>query len=323
MEPCKLVELVRGHKTYIQTHNFPDPDAIASAYGLQYFLMQHGVETMLCYDGRIEKLSTRKMFQVFDIEILSKEQLSDMQEDDYIITVDAQKYNSNLTSFVGNEVACIDHHPTVTACEYFYKDVRKVGACASIIADYFYQTKTRMSSLVATALTYAIKMDTDDFIRGVSNLDIDMFAYVYRMADVAKLKSMYTNVMELSDLKAYGAAIDNIHIYGDIGFATIPFDCPDALIAIISDFILSLDVVNVSVVYAKRLDGIKFSVRSELEEIDAGVTTAKALTGYGSGGGHKEMAGGFIPKENIIHLDRNKDKKIEQLFLTQIKKCRS
>lgn len=30
-----LVTLCQGHLVYIQTHNFPDPDAIASAYGLQ------------------------------------------------------------------------------------------------------------------------------------------------------------------------------------------------------------------------------------------------------------------------------------------------
>lgn len=30
-----LIRLCQGHAVYIQTHNFPDPDAIASAYGLQ------------------------------------------------------------------------------------------------------------------------------------------------------------------------------------------------------------------------------------------------------------------------------------------------
>mgnify|MGYP000271808585 CR=1 FL=1 len=39
-KPQDLIVLLKGHKTYIQTHNFPDPDAIASAYGLQYFLQQ-------------------------------------------------------------------------------------------------------------------------------------------------------------------------------------------------------------------------------------------------------------------------------------------
>ncbi len=321
MEPYKLIELLKGHKTYIQTHNFPDPDAIASAYGLQCFLRNHGIETRICYDGRIEKSSTRKMFEVFDINILSKDDTMDMTEEDYIVTVDSQKYNANLTDFIGREVACIDHHPTVFACEYAYKDVRMVGACASIIADYFYQTKTAMNPIVAAALAYGIKMDTADFTRGTTELDIDMFAYVYKLADVDKLKSMYTNVMELSDLKAYGAAIDSIRIYDDVGFAAIPFDCPDALIAIISDFILSLDVVNISVIYAIRTDGIKFSVRSESKKLDAGVITAAALDGYGNGGGHKVMAGGFIPKESVTRLRGDMDYQIEQMFLKQIE-CR-
>ena len=67
MRPEKLIEVVRGHKVYIQTHNCPDPDAIASAFGLQQFLREYGIEAILCYDGKVEKLSTRKMFDVFGI----------------------------------------------------------------------------------------------------------------------------------------------------------------------------------------------------------------------------------------------------------------
>ena len=33
-----LIELLRGHKVYLQTHNFPDPDAISSAFGLKRYL---------------------------------------------------------------------------------------------------------------------------------------------------------------------------------------------------------------------------------------------------------------------------------------------
>lgn len=319
MEPLQLVELLKGHKTYIQTHNFPDPDAVASAFALQNFLKQHGILTDICYDGRIEKLSTRKMITVFGIEAKSREEIENiMREEDYIIMVDSQKYNANITDFIGDEVACIDHHPTMIECEYAYKDVRQVGACASIIAEYFRQTDTPMDSVVAAALAYGIKMDTADFIRGATDLDVDMFAYVHRMADVQKLVTMYTNVMEFSDLKAYGAAIDSIQVYQNVGFAAIPFDCPDALIAIISDFILSLDVVDISIIYAVRRDGIKFSMRSALLEVDAGNVIDKALQGYGNGGGHPSMAGGFIPKENAERLAVNRDYKIQKLFLQQL-----
>ncbi|MGN0341339.1 MAG: bifunctional oligoribonuclease/PAP phosphatase NrnA [Roseburia sp.] len=321
MDPKQLIEILKGHKTYIQTHNFPDPDAIASAFGLQFFLKQHGIRADICYDGRIEKLSTKKMFSVFGIDILSKDEISDMLEEDYIVTVDSQKYNSNLTDFIGDEVACIDHHPTVFACEYAYKDVRMVGACATLIAEYFCRTQTEMSPEVASCLAYGIKMDTADFMRGATALDAEMFSYVFQRAKPEFLSEMYANVMEFSDLKAYGAAIDNIHVYGEVGFAAIPFDCPDALIAIISDFILSLDVVNFSVVYAIRSDGIKFSVRSARTGVDAGIVVAKALQGYGSGGGHPFMAGGFIPREHVDGLSQKVDYMIEQLFLNEIAKA--
>lgn len=317
MNPLQLVELLRGHKNYIQTHNYPDPDAVASAFGLQYFLKQHGVEAKICYEGTVEKLSTKKMFEVFQIDVLPANEIRDMTEQDYIVAVDSQKYNANLTDLIGDEVACIDHHPTFIECSYQYRDIRRAGACSSLIAQYFYQTDTPMDAGVAAALAYGIKVDTADFIRGVTELDLDMFAYVYKRADVDKIKIMYHDVLELDDLKAYGAAIDNIYINDGVGFAWIPLDCPDALIAIISDFILSLNVVDISIVYAVRTDGIKFSVRCERKDVDAGKMVAKVLKDYGSGGGHQEMAGGFIPKENLDKID-GMHARIEEEFMKQI-----
>ncbi len=320
MSPMKLVEILNGHKIYIQTHNFPDPDAMASAYGLQEFFKHYGIVANLCYDGLIDKLSTKRMIKSFGMTIIPKNELSDMTQEDYIITVDSQKYNSNLTDLIGEEVACVDHHPTVIDCEYRYKDVRITGACSSIVTSYFADTNTPLSPNVAAALAYGIKMDTADFTRQTTPFDIDMFAYAYKRADIQRLTSMYTNVMEFNDLKAYAAAIENIKVYGKTGFSVMPFDCPDALIATVSDFILALDVVDVSIIYALRKDGIKFSIRSEIPEVDAGKLISLALQGFGDGGGHKAMAGGFIPKKNKKLLGKELDYTIRNLFLEVINK---
>lgn len=319
MHPEKLVELLRGHKVYVQTHNYPDPDAIASAFGLQEFLREYGIETIMCYEGKVEKLSTKKMFDVFDIVSFPIEEIPDMKEEDYIVIVDAQKNNANITDFIGDEVACIDHHQVYGTCQYHYTDIRTVGSCSSIIAEYYKITGTPMSPKVGAALAYGIKMDTADFTRGSTVFDVDMFSYVFSKADTTLLNIMYRDIMEFMDLRAYGAAIDNIHLYDTVGFAKIPFDCPDALIAIISDFILSLDIVTVSIIYAIRKDGIKFSVRSEVDEIDAGLLTRAALKKIGKGGGHREMAGGFIPLENVDELGEDIDLAIEKRFFGQIK----
>ena len=317
----KLAEICSEQNVYIQTHNFPDPDAIASAFGLQKLLLYLGVPSTLCYAGRIDKLSAAKMLDAFGIELYPYDQIKGkMREEDYIICVDSQKHAGNITDFVGEEVACIDHHPVFVDTPYLYSDIRTAGACASIIADYCVKLRYVPDSDTATALLYGIKMDTLQFTRGVTPLDIEMFLYLYPYCEQEKLTHLERNNMEFTDLKAYGAAIENIELYGKTGISFIPFSCPDALIAIIADFILSLEEVEIAVVYARREDGIKLSVRSETQEVHAGCLIRTALEGFGDGGGHAEMSGGLIPKENLYLLGRFPEQKVNSLFIEALER---
>ena len=74
-----LIELLRGHKVYLQTHNFPDPDAISSAFGLKRYLEYYGITSTVCYVGSIDRFNTRKMMDTFGIEIYSYDDIPDMQ----------------------------------------------------------------------------------------------------------------------------------------------------------------------------------------------------------------------------------------------------
>ena len=315
MDWLKLVNLLKGHKVYLQTHNFPDPDALASAFGMQVFLRAHGVASTICYAGEVETNSTKKMMDVFHIEAYEIDEITDMATEDYIVTIDGQKYNSNLTDFPGNEVACIDHHPTMIPCAYEYSDLRICGACASIVTNYFKESQTTLDTNTATALLYGIKMDTDSFNRGVTDFDIEMFSYLHKLADNQTIISLSHNNYEIQDLYAYGEAIRNIKIYDNVGFASISFDCPDALVAMISDFILGLDIVQFAVVYAARNGGYKFSVRNETKHYHAGTVTAKALKEIGDGGGHFAMAGGVVFPDKTYLLGDNHHFEIQQLFM--------
>lgn len=311
-----LIELCQGHLVYIQTHNYPDPDAIASAYGLKELLGIYGVESTLCYDGKIDKLSASKMLDAFHIQMQPYGDLvSDMKKTDRIICVDTQKNGGNVTDFVGDEVACIDHHPTFVEIEYQYQDIRITGACASLIAEYYALSGNEPGKDVATALLYGMKMDTLQFTRGVTEFDIKMFEYLFPRRDQEKLAALERNNMEFSDLKAYGAAIENIELYSKVGFSCIPFSCPDAMIAILSDFILSLIEVEVAIVFSFREDGIKLSARSESSDIHAGDLLHVALKDIGNGGGHAEMGGGFISKDQMPKLGNYPKDYIRDLFL--------
>ena len=52
----RILSHIKHKHVYIQTHNFPDPDAIASAFGLQELLKYCGIESTICYKGTIVKV---------------------------------------------------------------------------------------------------------------------------------------------------------------------------------------------------------------------------------------------------------------------------
>ena len=314
-----LINLCRGHKIYLQTHNIPDPDAIGAAFGLKELLKRFDIDSTICYDGSIDKLSSSKMLDILNIEMYADEDIADdMKKDDYIICVDSQKNAGNITDLIGNEIAAIDHHPTTSVnagVEYKYKDIRFFGSCCTIIAMYYMDLKITPSPDVATALLYGLRMDTLQFSRGVRSEDISVFAFLHPLTDSAKLKKLEMNNLDFSDLKAYGAAIENIRVFDYLGMVHIPFDCPDSMVAIVADFILSLIEIDIAVVYCSREDGIKFSIRSESDTVDAGWLIEEALRGIGSGGGHPTMAGGRIFEKNIAALGEYPDSEITERFL--------
>ncbi|NLL93384.1 MAG: DHH family phosphoesterase [Clostridiales bacterium] len=317
----ELVSVINVEHIYIQTHNFPDPDAISSAFGLQNLLFFKGIKSTICYKGKIDRYNTRKMVELFNIEVVDVDTVNDLTEDDLIVLIDAQKGSGNTFDIVGREIACIDHHPTFENVDYIWSDIRpEVGACASIIASYFFENNIPMDNDVAESLLFGIKIDTADLGRGVSSLDLDMFYKIFKRTDRKKIGQLEKEVLQLEDLKAFANAIDTIKINDNIGFANTGDNCPEALIATIADFMLEIVDVNVAVVYSIKGEGIKISVRCiRSSEYNAGQAILDALKGIGTGGGHSTMAGGYVPlKKEMIPEDVVFE--IQERFTKTIKK---
>ena len=187
----ELLQQINRQHVYIQTHNFPDPDAIASAYGLKRLLATRGIEASICYKGKIDRYGTGRLCEILDIELLNVEDLTEvLTDEDEVILVDSQKGNSNIINITGDEIICIDHHPYNDKCQYRFQDIRpEVGACATMIAQYFMENDIAMDKKIATALTYGIRIDTHNLSRGVSKLDIEM---LYRMYDDCDYEEIHT-----------------------------------------------------------------------------------------------------------------------------------
>lgn len=311
----ELLQQINREHVYIQTHNFPDPDAIASAYALQRILDSRGIQSTICYKGKIDRYSTGKLLEIIGIKLLNVEDLeSILTDEDEVILVDAQKGNSNIINITGDEIICIDHHPVNEKYEYRFSDIRpEVGACATIMAQYFFENKIPIDWKIATALSYGIRIDTNDLARDVSKLDMEMLYRLFDTCNYDVIHMLENSNLCFEDLMAYSSAISSIEVYDNISFADTGADCPEAMIASVSDFMLALVEVTFSVVYSRREEGIKLSVRSQKANLDAGKIISKALEGIGNGGGHASMAGGFVPFQGsdgqaVILLDEIKER---------------
>lgn len=291
----KLARTITKEHVYIQTHNYPDQDALASSFGLQVLLASKNIRSTICYSGQIDKYNTQKMVELLSMKILNSVEFC-MNDEDEIILVDSQMGNRNVYTFPGKVIACIDHHPMQGANDYLFFDIRsQIGACATIVGEYFLTNHIEISKDTATALVYGIKMDTGNLSRKVTELDVEIFSLLYKLVDQDKLHKIESSSLRKEDLRAYQEAIANLKIYGRIGIAKIGNNFSEAILGSISDFLLTLAEIDITLIYSYRMGGLKFSVRSATPRIDAGLLIKNALENLGDGGGHAAMAAGFIP----------------------------
>lgn len=296
-----LLELLKQapDEVFLQPHNVPDPDAIGSSFGLQQLLAKLGLETVIVYEDEIEKANSLTMLKTFGIEMKHSADVHTLGEEDWTVLVDVQKNNSNVTDLVTEEVACIDHHQYNGPQGYRFEDVRpEIGSCSAIVAQYYQDAGLEPDANAATAMLYGIMMDTDNLSRGVHALDIDMFYWLYKHADVSLINNLKANQISVADLQDYADAFETVEVYDEIGFLRL-VNANDSLLGTASDIVVTIAGVNVVVSYSVREAGVKYSVRSVDPRVNAGDLVRAIVEGYGIGGGHDSMAGGFVKFEKF------------------------
>jgi nanoRNase/pAp phosphatase (c-di-AMP/oligoRNAs hydrolase) len=299
-----LVNILKDEKhIYIQTHNFPDHDSVASAFGLQEFFKNFGINSFLVYDGEIQRDSLFDMIAPLKIEIKNIDQYV-MSKEDKILIVDGCKGNKNVTDLIGDEVGVIDHHQVEKAEDVPFNDIRpEYGACSTIIYSYFKKNNVTIPQNVATALLIGINMDTSLLTRGVSEKDISAYSSLYTLSDVRLVNSILRNFIQQEDLQFYKEAIDNVKIKNGVAFCYFQQGCNQNMLGILGDFFLALKEVDFVVLAAKNRNRINFSLRNESSLWNCSKIIQEVLQGIGFGGGHSDMAGGII--NDITLFDEN------------------
>ena len=295
----KLSELNNYSNIIIQTHDNPDPDAIASAFGLYtYFKAFDHSDVKIVYSGRskIQKSNLVLMIKECDIPIEYAEK-DTYYADSLLITVDCQHGEGNVSNLNADSVAIIDHHQGTGFGDY--REVAPyLGSCSTLVWSMMMKEGFSIDDNVklGTAFYYGLMTDTSNFMEVSHPLDKDMRESVKFSKSIVKMLS--NSNISLQELEIAGQAL--IHYDFDEEFQYLIIyskPCDPNILGFVNDLALQVDKAKVSVVYNELNAGYKLSVRSCTKEVKANELASFITDGIGSGGGHVEKAGGYIDKE--------------------------
>ncbi len=291
-----LKDLDKYKKITIQCHDNPDADAIGSGYALYEYFRKKGKEVRLIYSGRNQIAKSNLCLMVehlqIPIEYIPK---SYGKIDGLLLTVDCQYGEGNVTKFVADDLAIIDHHQ-VEVLDVELSEIRSnLGSCSTLVWDMMkeagYDFKDDL--IIGTALYYGLFSDTNQLSEIRNPLDLDLLdAIEYNKSLMTLLRN---SNLSLKELEIAGIALIRSIYNDDYRYAIIKAQpCDPNLLGLISDFLLQVDSIDTCVVYNELSDGYKLSVRSCSKEVRACELAEYLTKDIGSGGGHNEKAGGFI-----------------------------
>ena len=291
-----LQKLLNYKKICIQCHNNPDPDTVASAFAIQTFLNQNGIESRIVYSGpqTIMKANLKILIKECGIKI---EKVENIAEDEFLVIVDGQKGQGNVYDFGREDCIIIDHHIRIVEENENYLVKPQYQSCSTIIYELLLEEgyPVQENEALCVALLYGLCTDTSSFLDMFYERDILMKKALLK--DQPLFERLVKSNMSFAELMIVADAMHNHYFDIDRRTAIVEvLKCDQAVLGIIGDFMIQVDSVLLSIVYTEAGDGYQISLRTCHESLHANEIARFLCEGIGSGGGHGKKAGGRILK---------------------------
>ncbi len=310
---AQVLEAHRGERHVIVLQDYPDPDAISSAYAHQLISAAFGIETSILYDGKVSHQQNIALVKLLGIDLIHHEEALGPGKYQGAVYVDNQGTTAeNLVGALEGmgvpALIVIDHHEAQGRLEPEFSDIRATGATATIYADYLEQgllalDKSHKEHVVAaTALMHGLITDTAGFVRA-GEADFHAAAYLSRFRDADLLGQIMSQARSKRAMDIIRRALGNRVMAESFSVAGIGYVRAEDRDAIpqAADFLLTEENVHTAIVYgivigngrpesvvgSMRTSKITLSPDEFLKEV-----FGKNYAGRYYGGG-KASAGGF------------------------------
>ena len=291
-------------KILIVCHDNPDPDALASALAMKHLCDSMGHESTIIHGGMIEHQQNRAMVKLLNMElrkvILDWEIEDLLKQSDIVVCVDfSHPGANNILPDTCVPHIVIDHH---TSEERPAGDVILVrsefAATSSLIASVLMNSGVEMNSEIATALAFGIRTDTLGFTRSFNAVDLRALSWLGAWIDWDLMRSFESPPRTQEVLAIFKQALTDATLENGLMLAPISEMADRDALSQVADFLLPTEGVEIVVSYGVRMSKVILSARSTKDSVHLGKILAKAFA-KGSAGGHKALAGGQIPFEEL------------------------
>jgi nanoRNase/pAp phosphatase (c-di-AMP/oligoRNAs hydrolase) len=338
---AEVLQAHRGERHVIILHNFPDPDAISSAFSHQLVSAAFNITADILYGGRISHPQNVALVKLLGLELIRYTESVNLERYQGAVFLDNQGTNAEeivaaLEAAHAPVLIVVDHHEVQARLEPEFSDIRRVGATATIYADYLEHRLLELDKsrkehvLAATALTHGILTDTDGLIRAGAE-EFRALAFLSQFRDAELLKQIMSQSRSKQTMELIRRALGNrvtVESFSIAGIGHLRAEDRDA-IPQAADFLLTEENVHTAIVYGivsgeDHPETLIGSMRTSKITLDPDEfikeVFGKNAAGHYFGGG-KLSAGGFeIPIEFLAgeHSEEYRERKW-QVYDSQIK----
>jgi len=296
----RLRAVLKDGPVLITTHDNPDPDALAAGVAINLLIHSAwGIATELIYGGQIGRAENRAMLKLVTPEWKHIDPKHTSIKYSAIVFVDCQPGSRNDFPVDENiPIVVIDHHFPITAQTQLaaYTDIRHtVGSTVTMIYQYLNAAEVDIDPILATAMFYGLRVDTNGLGRGAGIEDGIVYVKLLERLDQQLLLKIETAGLAQEYYQAFHRGIQNARVYGMAIIANLGEMHRSDLAAELADLLFRYEKVHAALCYGVYRQQLIFSIRTGLLDQDAGLLVQNVIFPPGKAGGHGVMAAGQIP----------------------------
>jgi len=320
-----------GDRLLIVMQDFPDPDALSSAWAYQLIAQEHNIQSEIVYAGTLSHQENIALVRLTGLPVKrwSSQSVKEKKLADYsgCVFVDNQGTTTQLFPLIQNVqlpiVSVIDHHSSQGDIEAEFTDLRpQIRSTATILTQYLKAGLLKLDSSdgrhvkCATALMHGLRADTNNLLQAQDE-DFQAAGYLSRFYDSQLLSAILQasrskRVMDVIERALHKRFIQNSFSIAGVGY--LRSEDRDA-IPQAADFLVTEENIHTAVVYGivhdddEDLEMVVGSLRTNKITLDPDEFIKEAFGQDPQGryfGGGRSRAGGFeIPMGFLFGFNEN------------------